>query len=107
MQDKLSEQAVCTKVHAHAGKSTTINMLTGVLPPSGGDAVMAGESIRSPGGMAAIQANMGVCPQFDVLWNELTGLEHLIIFGYMKGLPDKRSVRAEADKLLKEARCFG
>ena len=54
--------------------------------------------------MAAIQSNMGVCPQFDVLWNELTGLEHLIIFGYMKGLPNKATVRAEADKLLKEAR---
>lgn len=32
-----------------AGKSTTINILTGVLPPSGGDAVMVGESIRTPG----------------------------------------------------------
>jgi hypothetical protein len=69
------------KVCQHAGKSTTINILTGVLPPSGGDAILGGESIRSPGGLAAIQSNMGVCPQFDVLWNELTGHEHMIIFG--------------------------
>ena len=27
---------------------------------------------------------MGVCPQFDVLWGELTGQEHLIIYGHLK-----------------------
>jgi hypothetical protein len=30
---------------------------------------------------------MGVCPQFDVLWGELTGSEHLAIYGHIKGLP--------------------
>ena len=29
---------------------------------------------------------MGVCPQFDVLWNELSGSEHLTIYGHIKGL---------------------
>lgn len=27
---------------------------------------------------------MGVCPQFDVLWGELTGLEHLRLYGRIK-----------------------
>ena len=27
---------------------------------------------------------MGVCPQFDVLWGELTGQEHLHIYGRVK-----------------------
>jgi len=27
---------------------------------------------------------MGVCPQFDVLWGELTGLEHLEMYGQIK-----------------------
>ena len=85
-----------------AGKSTTINILTGVLPPSGGDAIVQGESVRSAGGMAEIRAIMGVCPQFDVLWNELTGLEHMIIFGHMKGLQGKGGVRLEAEQLLSE-----
>lgn len=87
-----------------AGKSTTINILTGVLPPSGGDAIVHGESVRSAGGMAEIRAIMGVCPQFDVLWAELTGLEHMIIFGHMKGLSGKGAVRLEAEQLLSEAR---
>jgi ABC-type multidrug transport system ATPase subunit len=29
---------------------------------------------------------MGVCPQFDVLWDELSGRQHLIIYGLVKGL---------------------
>lgn len=45
-----------------------------------------------------------MCPQFDVLWSELTGKEHMVIFGYMKGLGGKEAVSAEADKLLDEVR---
>lgn len=56
----------------------------GVLPPSGGDALVYGESIGTPGGMDRIRALMGVCPQFDVLWPELTGREHLHLFGRIK-----------------------
>jgi ABC-type multidrug transport system ATPase subunit len=29
---------------------------------------------------------MGVCPQFDVLWQQLSGWEHLVIYGLVKGL---------------------
>jgi ABC-type multidrug transport system ATPase subunit len=29
---------------------------------------------------------MGVCPQFDVLWQQLSGREHLLIYGLVKGL---------------------
>jgi ABC-type multidrug transport system ATPase subunit len=76
--------------------------LTGVLPPTGGDAIVAGKSIRSPGGLAEIRANMGVCPQFDVLWNELTGLEHMRIFGHMKGLQSSAAVDKEARQLLQQ-----
>lgn len=42
---------------------------------------------------------MGVCPQFDILWNELTGAEHLSIYGHVKGLP-WRKVAEEEEALL-------
>jgi ABC-type multidrug transport system ATPase subunit len=29
---------------------------------------------------------MGVCPQFDVLWEQLSGREHLMIYGLVKEL---------------------
>jgi ABC-type multidrug transport system ATPase subunit len=58
-----------------------------VLPYSGGDALIYGQSISSEGGLDAVRPLMGVCPQFDVLWGELTGSEHLAIYGHIKGLP--------------------
>jgi ABC-type multidrug transport system ATPase subunit len=78
-----------------AGKTTTINCLTGVLPITGGDAFIYGESISSEGGLDRIRSLMGVCPQFDVLWGELTGMEHLIIYGHVKGVPFSQ-VRGQA-----------
>ena len=40
--------------------------------------------MSAPGGMDRIRARMGVCPQFDILWKELTGREHLRIYGAIK-----------------------
>jgi hypothetical protein len=34
--------------------------------------------------MDRIRAMMGVCPQFDILWNELTGWEHMLLYGNIK-----------------------
>jgi ATP-binding cassette, subfamily A (ABC1), member 3 len=33
-----------------------------------------------------IYQNVGICPQFDCLWGNLTPPEHLYLFGRMKGL---------------------
>ncbi|KAF8060280.1 ABCA2 [Scenedesmus sp. PABB004] len=82
-----------------AGKTTTINCLTGVLPLSGGEALVCGRPVGAEGGLDALRPLMGVCPQFDVLWGELSGAEHLAILGHIKGLPRPR-VRAEAAALL-------
>eukprot|EP00249_Psilotum_nudum_P021774 c28239_g1_i1 orf=514-3321(-) len=69
-----------------AGKTTTINCLTGIVPITSGDALVYGKSIRSPNGMSQIRKYMGVCPQFDLLWDVLTGYEHLQLFANIKGL---------------------
>jgi ABC-type multidrug transport system ATPase subunit len=31
---------------------------------------------------------MGVCPQFDILWGELTIEEHLYFYSRLKGVPE-------------------
>ena len=49
-----------------AGKSTTIAMLTGLTPPSGGDAIVAGHSLL--GSLADCRRCLGVCPQQNVLF---------------------------------------
>ncbi len=86
-----------------AGKTTTINCLTGVLPPTGGDAVIHGESLVATGGIDRIRASMGVCPQFDILWKELTGMEHMKIYGRLKGL-NSHEVRLQGAELLESVK---
>ncbi|KDD71209.1 hypothetical protein H632_c5552p0, partial [Helicosporidium sp. ATCC 50920] len=49
---------------------------------------------------------MGVCPQFDVLWSELTGREHLLIYGVVKGL-GRTEARRQAQDLLDRVRLTG
>lgn len=40
-----------------------------------------------------------MCPQHDILWNELTAREHLLIFAQLKGVPKKAVDREILDKL--------
>lgn len=67
--------------------------LPGIIPPSGGDALIYDESLTAPGGMDRIRSFIGVCPQFDVLWEQLTGQEHLEIYGQVKGITAAESKR--------------
>jgi ABC-type multidrug transport system ATPase subunit len=96
-----TDSCLCLLGPNGAGKSTTINCLTGVSPPTSGDAIVCGRSIVSS--IDKIRPLMGVCPQFDVLWEELTGREHLILFAAIKGLPPPTH-QAEAAKLLEEVK---
>ncbi|CAI5957490.1 unnamed protein product [Closterium sp. NIES-64] len=86
-----------------AGKSTTIHCLTGILPTTAGDGLIYGHSIRDPGSMAAIRAIMGVCPQFDILWDRLTSQEHLYLFARIKGLLPSQ-IPKECSMLLEEVK---
>ncbi|KAH9621199.1 hypothetical protein KSS87_008655 [Heliosperma pusillum] len=68
--------------HNGAGKSTTISMLVGLIPPTAGDALIFGRNILSD--MNDIRKDLGVCPQSDILFSELTVKEHLEIYGILK-----------------------
>jgi len=94
-----SNHLFCLLGHNGAGKTTTINMLTGQIRPTHGTAEIYGYSILTH--MDKIRQFMGVCPQFDVLWRDLTGREHLILFAGMKGIPRKQ-LKQEADDRLGE-----
>ena len=49
----------------------------------------------------AIRNALGVCPQHDVLWGNLTANEHMKLFGDLKGIPAER-VQEEIATLLEE-----
>ena len=72
---------------AGAGKTTTINMLSGYFKPTMGDATIEGHSISNE--MDKIYSIAGVCPQHDVLWGVLTPRNHLRFYGRLKNLEGK------------------
>ncbi|VFQ98820.1 unnamed protein product [Cuscuta campestris] len=72
--------------HNGAGKSTTLSMLVGLLPPTSGDALVFGKNILTD--MDEIRKSLGVCPQYDILFPELTVKEHLEIFANVKGVSE-------------------
>uniref|UniRef100_A0A8C4UHQ6 ATP binding cassette subfamily A member 13 n=1 Tax=Falco tinnunculus TaxID=100819 RepID=A0A8C4UHQ6_FALTI len=65
-----------------AGKTTVISLLTGLYPPTSGTIIINGKDIRTD--LAAIRTQLGVCPQYDVLFNILTVREHLLLYGSVK-----------------------
>jgi ABC-type multidrug transport system ATPase subunit len=67
-----------------AGKSTTFSMLTGVHGITSGEAFVDGLCVGED--MDAIRLRMGVCPQHDILWPELTAAEHLELMAAVKGM---------------------
>ncbi|KAF4731356.1 hypothetical protein FOZ62_013495, partial [Perkinsus olseni] len=64
--------------HNGAGKSTTINVLSGMVIPTSGEVTIYGHKV--PTEMPVIRRSMGVCPQHDVLWDDLTVEEHFNLF---------------------------
>jgi len=85
--------------HNGAGKSTTIGMLTGLFPATSGDAFVRGNSIFRD--MDEIRKSLGVCPQHDILWDELTAMEHLKLYAAIKGISFD-SIKDQAFELLRE-----
>ncbi|GJJ72632.1 hypothetical protein EMPS_04990 [Entomortierella parvispora] len=84
-----------------AGKSTTMQMLYGVTDPSSGNAYLFNRSIRTD--MAQIRSSMGVCPQHDVLFNDLTCWEHLQLYAGIKDLPAEALLESFSKSTPKEA----
>lgn len=74
----------CIRSSVIVVQTSAINMLVGLLEPSGGTALIEGQDICTD--MASIYAMMGVCPQHDLLWETLTGREHLLFYGRLKNL---------------------
>eukprot|EP00899_Mesostigma_viride_P013616 jgi/Mesvir1/22255/Mv03748-RA.1 len=85
--------------HNGAGKTTAINMLTGLLPPTGGAAVVRGFDLGTE--MCSIRKFLGVCPQQDVLLPYLTVREHLELFAVLKKVP-RDSFRSVVASMMEE-----
>ena len=78
-----------------AGKTITINMICGVLPPSSGNISFMDSAIS----VNNARTHIGICPQENVFWPKLTCYEQLVFAGRMYDLPAK-TVKKRARKLL-------
>jgi ABC-2 type transport system ATP-binding protein len=67
-----------------AGKTTTISMLSCLLRPDEGDAVVLGHSIRQDA--MGVKSVLGVVPQEIALYEDLSARENLTFWGKMYGL---------------------
>jgi ABC-type Na+ transport system ATPase subunit NatA len=68
-----------------AGKSTTINIISGAVRATSGDALLYGYSVKDD--INQIRTIMGVCPQHDILFNDLTAREHIELYAGIKNIP--------------------
>ena len=80
-----------------AGKSTTIRMLTGLLRPTSGDAVVEGARLSLD--LLGVKRRIGVLTEDLALYERLTGEEHLLFAARMHGL-SRDEARRRTEELL-------
>ena len=80
-----------------AGKTTTISMLSCLLRPDEGDALIMGHSIRTEA--MGVKSVLGVVPQEIALYEDLTARENLMFWGKMYGLRGS-SLKARVNEVL-------
>ena len=82
-----------------SGKTTTINMLCGLLEPTTGSAKICGYDIRKE--TNNVKELIGVSPQETAVYPALTGKENIELFASLHTMP-KEKLRRNVDELLKK-----
>ena len=72
-------------------------MLTGMYPATSGDAIMGNKRLSSD--LDSIRNCIGFCPQHDILFDELTVEEHLILFANIKQM-DPSIINGSVDEIM-------
>ena len=80
-----------------AGKTTTLSMLSCLLRPDQGDALVMGHSIRTD--QLGVKSSLGVVPQEIALYEDMSARENLTFWGKMYGLRGP-ALRTRVDEVL-------
>ncbi|CAG8546268.1 3848_t:CDS:10, partial [Ambispora gerdemannii] len=67
-----------------AGKTTAISIIAGHLQPTSGYVTIYNKDIIT--NVNSIRSSMGICPQHDLLFSDLTCEEHINLFAGIKGI---------------------
>ncbi|KAF4528687.1 hypothetical protein B566_EDAN015499 [Ephemera danica] len=87
--------------HNGAGKTTTMSILTGMIAPSGGAVTVLGHNLATE--LSTVRNSLGLCPQHNMLFKDLTVREHLIFFAMMKGNSYEAAI-TEAQELVEQVK---
>lgn len=85
--------------HNGAGKTTVVKMLSTLLRPTAGQAVVAGYDVAQQAGR--VRENIALTGQEAALDPLLTGRENLVLFGRLRGLR-RSDARLRADDLIEQ-----
>ena len=85
--------------HNGAGKTTLISMLTGLYEATQGTAMYENVNILDSMNMEIFREKLGICPQHDILFEDLNIREHLEMFSIFKGV-ESENVEQEVNKTL-------
>jgi ABC-2 type transport system ATP-binding protein len=69
-----------------SGKSTTVKMLLGLLEPTSGKILLDGHDIQHD--LNAWRSRFGYVPELPVIYPFLSGMEHLMLVGRLRNLPE-------------------
>jgi ABC-type Na+ transport system ATPase subunit NatA len=70
-----------------AGKTTLVNCVLGLYRLSAGSATISGFDIARQQDL--VYRHVGICPQHEILWPDLTCEEHLLFYVRLKGVDKK------------------
>ncbi|CAL8282577.1 unnamed protein product [Merluccius merluccius] len=87
--------------HSGAGKSTLMNILCGISQPTSGSATIYGQPVAEIADGPEMKQLVGMCPQFNIIFDVLTVEEHLRIFAAIKGILPA-DVNGEVRRVLKD-----
>ena len=85
--------------HNGAGKTTTMSVICGLYRPTKGEVFIDGLSVQEFPDLA--RKSVGVCPQYNVLFNDLTVLDHLEFFAKLRG-KNKAEIKELTAKFLED-----
>ena len=84
-----------------AGKTTFFSILTGIYEPTSGSAFIRGNSIKTE--LERAHELIGYCPQFDLLWEDLSVENTLLFYSRIKN-KETDKINSMVEKILKDVK---